>query len=201
MHAIPPAFLASAVAAPVTTPQVADAGPALPAFLAGGLIPMDPPFARLDATPPAFLTAGAAPQAAAATSAPAAQAAANDAPLSAICGQTAEGVNALGRFHFFMGSARLSAEARRAIPDVAARLRQCPNLRVEVGGHADNVGDPKANMELARRRATAVIQALEARGVDGRRLYWRAYGSSAPIASNDTPEGRALNRRIEVMVR
>jgi outer membrane protein OmpA-like peptidoglycan-associated protein len=106
-----------------------------------------------------------------------------------------------GRFHFYAGSARLDPNARRAISEIAARLKQCPAILVEVGGHTDNIGDPEANMALAKRRATAIIAALEAQGIDGRRLYWRSYGASNPIAANDTRAGRALNRRIDVVLR
>ena len=189
--ASPPAFLAEGVApsAPVAGQQTTGgpaAGAAIdashvaqwtatpPAFLSGGLVP---------ATPPAFLTQAAAPQAA------------------GPCANMTEGANAIGRFHFFAGSARLNEAARSAIPQVAARLKQCPELRVEVGGHADTIGSAEANMELAKRRATAIIRALERQGIDGHRLYWRSYGFSMPIASNDTAAGRALNRRIDIVVR
>ena len=189
--ATPPDFLMASVAPPMPMAgQQAAAGPAAeaaidashvaqwtatpPAFLSGGLVA---------AAPPAFLTQAAAPQA------------------SGPCANMTEGANAIGRFHFFAGSARLNEAARSAIPQVAARLKQCPELKVEVGGHADSIGSAEANMELAKRRATAIIRALERQGIDGHRLYWRSYGFSMPIASNDTAAGRVLNRRIDIVVR
>ena len=184
----PPGFLTAPpepepqLAAIVETPAISPVEQwraAPPAFLQGGLIP---------AEPPAFLMAP--------TN--------NATTLQSSTGPCAGGgslAQPAGRFHFYAGSARLDHTARRAISDIVVQLKQCPDLLVEVGGHADNVGDPETNMALAKRRATAIIAALETQGIVGRRLYWRSYGSSNPIAANDTREGRALNRRIDVVLR
>ena len=64
-----------------------------------------------------------------------------------------------------------------------------------MGGHTDNVGKDEDNLILSERRAKAVYDYLILRGVDPARLTYRGYGESQPIAPNDTPEGRAQNRR------
>ena len=84
---------------------------------------------------------------------------------------------------------------------MAAVIRTCTQkagLKAELGGHTDNVGDADANLMLSLRRAEAVVEALVARGVPRTSLIAEGYGSSRPIASNATREGRALNRRVEI---
>lgn len=212
-QASPPAFLTAQAEAPAPAP----ARPALPTFDMAAL--PTSPVGDATATPPAFLMA-ATPASAPATggaAAPAAPAAARPSmspglppfnsaavatpPIPGLSQPACEIGVAYGRFHFRTGSARLDAAALQQISDVAKRLKQCPDLRIQVAGHTDNVGDDDKNMVLARSRALAIIRALERSGVEGRRLEWVSRGPSMPIASNDTPEGRALNRRIDVMVR
>jgi outer membrane protein OmpA-like peptidoglycan-associated protein len=75
-----------------------------------------------------------------------------------------------------------------------------PALRIELGGHTDNVGNDAANQQLSEQRAHAVRDHLIGRGVDAARVTARGYGEARPVATNDTEEGRALNRRTEVTV-
>jgi OOP family OmpA-OmpF porin len=65
-------------------------------------------------------------------------------------------------------------------------------------GYTDSVGPASYNLKLSEMRAKAVAKALEERGIDASRLTAKGFGESNPIASNDTPEGRAKNRRVEV---
>ena len=83
--------------------------------------------------------------------------------------------------------------------DRAARmLLEHPTLRLEVRGHTDAVGSDRANQRLSQARAAAVRDHLVAAGVDAARIVAQGYGESMPVASNETEEGRALNRRVEV---
>jgi outer membrane protein OmpA-like peptidoglycan-associated protein len=86
-----------------------------------------------------------------------------------------------------------------ANPDLL-RLALTPNLKLYVVGHTDNVGGLAANLELSRRRAAAVVQALTTQyGVAAGRLQAYGAGPYAPVASNDSEDGRALNRRVDLV--
>jgi OOP family OmpA-OmpF porin len=76
-------------------------------------------------------------------------------------------------------------------------LRDNPDVRVEIGGHTDNVGQAAYNRRLSQQRADAVKTWLVQNGIEDARLTTRGYGAAQPVASNDTPEGQAQNRRIE----
>lgn len=78
---------------------------------------------------------------------------------------------------------------------VAEQLQQHEALRIEVGGHTDNVGDNTSNLRLSEQRAKTVYDYLVQHGVSADRLTYKGYGESKPIATNDTEEGRAANRR------
>lgn len=79
-------------------------------------------------------------------------------------------------------------------------LRNNPNLKIELGGHTDNEGNPANNMKLSERRAKAVYDYLVAQGIDPARLRYKGYGETQPVADNATEEGRAQNRRTEMKV-
>jgi len=89
--------------------------------------------------------------------------------------------------------------ASAGVLDVAAeQLSSCPNVAVRVDGHTDSVGTDAYNQGLSERRANAVMSHLVDRGVSASRLTATGYGEKNPVASNDTAEGRALNRRVEL---
>jgi len=83
---------------------------------------------------------------------------------------------------------------------MAGIAANCPNASVSIEGHTDSQGADAYNLNLSEQRAQAVVTYLIDQGVDGTRLSSIGYGESAPIGDNDTPEGRAQNRRIEFNV-
>ena len=76
-------------------------------------------------------------------------------------------------------------------------LSDIPSLKIEISGHTDNVGSESFNELLSQRRADAVVNYLLGKGVAKNRLSAKGYGQSMPVNSNETTEGRALNRRTE----
>jgi OmpA-OmpF porin, OOP family len=101
---------------------------------------------------------------------------------------------------FDTGKAEVKPESAAALQEVVKLLKQDGKLKVYVVGHTDNVGALAANLELSRRRAAAVVQVLTAQyGVSAERLQAYGDGPYAPLASNDSEEGRALNRRVELV--
>jgi OmpA-OmpF porin, OOP family len=103
--------------------------------------------------------------------------------------------------HFATGKAEILPESRPIISEIVALLKKRPNLRIGVDGHTDNVGTPTANKALSNARAQAVAAAIAAAGVSSNRLEPMGYGQERPIADNRTEEGRAKNRRVELVKR
>lgn len=101
----------------------------------------------------------------------------------------------LHNIHFLTASAELYEASKAGLDRLAEALNRHPRLRLEVGGHTDNVGKDEDNLALSERRAKAVYDYLILRGVSPDRLSYRGYGETRPVAANDTPEGRAQNRR------
>jgi OmpA-OmpF porin, OOP family len=102
--------------------------------------------------------------------------------------------------YFDTGKADVKPESEPAIAEILKLLRQDPALRIHVVGHTDNVGPLPANMDLSRRRATAIVAVLtEKHGIASDRLRPEGVGPLAPVASNATEEGRAKNRRVELV--
>ena len=102
--------------------------------------------------------------------------------------------------YFDTGKADIKPESDAALEEIAKLLQQDPSLKLYVVGHTDNVGTLASNMDLSRRRAMAVTQVLTTRhGVAAARLSPQGDGPTAPVASNDSEEGRAKNRRVELV--
>jgi OOP family OmpA-OmpF porin len=114
--------------------------------------------------------------------------------------QAAERSIVLRGVNFEFGSARLTAAGEDSLDAAAEELAADPETRVDVVGHTDSVGSDQDNLELSQARAQAVRDALVKRGIDASRLSARGSGESDPEASNDTPDGRAQNRRVELRV-
>jgi outer membrane protein OmpA-like peptidoglycan-associated protein len=98
---------------------------------------------------------------------------------------------------FESGSAELTLEALQALELIWEYMRDNPDVEMEIRGYTDSLGDASSNLNLSQRRADAVKFYLAQRGVAFRRLRAIGFGEANPIASNQTPEGRLKNRRIE----
>ena len=102
---------------------------------------------------------------------------------------------------FATDSAAVRPDLKNDLFAVADNLNRYPNTRVEVIGHTDNTGSAAYNQDLSQRRAAAVAQVLRDGGVTPARVVYYGRGEDQPIASNLTPEGRAQNRRVEIVIR
>jgi OOP family OmpA-OmpF porin len=101
--------------------------------------------------------------------------------------------------NFDTGKSTIKPDSAQTLDAAAGALKAAGDLQVEVGGHTDNVGTPEANLRLSQERAQAVMAALVERGIKADRLTAKGYGPTSPIADNRTEEGRAKNRRVELV--
>ena len=115
-----------------------------------------------------------------------------------------------GRVAALASAEKINFERRSAVIDkaslplldkLAAAIKQCPAVTIEVAGHTDAAGKKSANLALSKRRAEAVVDSLTKAGIGSVKLVAAGYGSAKPIAVNTTAEGRAQNRRIEFVVK
>jgi len=102
---------------------------------------------------------------------------------------------------FAVDSAELRPDLTRDLRALASNLQAYPNSTVDVLGHTDNTGDAGYNQALSQRRAQSVVNVLINNGISSGRLRGIGRGEDAPVASNLTPEGRAQNRRVEIVIR
>jgi OmpA-OmpF porin, OOP family len=102
--------------------------------------------------------------------------------------------------YFDTGSDRIKPESSGTLKEIGTMLKEHPELKLTIEGHTDNVGSAPANQTLSEKRAAAVRQALiDAYQVDAARLQAKGLGQTKPAGSNDTPEGRQQNRRVELV--
>lgn len=101
---------------------------------------------------------------------------------------------------FDSGSTRIKDDGEAALKELGGVLQQIKKRDFLVAGHTDDVGKAEANWELSTQRAVEVVQFLEESGVDPTKLAAAGYGEYDPVASNETDEGKALNRRIEIIM-
>ena len=102
---------------------------------------------------------------------------------------------------FAVNSAVLSDRSRGAIDSASQVLMEYPKTAVIVQGHTDSTGTEQYNEELSQRRARAVENYLISRGLDAGRVTTIGYGEGQPVASNDTPQGRQTNRRVDLLLK
>uniref|UniRef100_E6VGS6 OmpA/MotB domain protein n=1 Tax=Rhodopseudomonas palustris (strain DX-1) TaxID=652103 RepID=E6VGS6_RHOPX len=105
------------------------------------------------------------------------------------------------KINFERRSAVIDKASQPLLGKLAAAIKQCPAVTIEVAGYTDAAGKKSTNLALSKRRAEAVVASLTKAGIGSVKLVAEGYGSAKPIASNDTAEGRAQNRRIEFVVK
>lgn len=111
-----------------------------------------------------------------------------------------DGKVALYGLLFDLDQAAIKPESEAQLGEIAALMEEEPALKLMVVGHTDNAGGAAHNLDLSKRRADAVVDALTSkRGIAADRLLAQGMGSASPVASNDSEEGRAKNRRVELV--
>lgn len=106
----------------------------------------------------------------------------------------------LGDVLFAFNKAELSPQAAPRLDKLASFLKQFPDRKLLIEGYTDSVGGDSYNQNLSERRAQSVRDALVQRGVDSSRITALGYGKAHPVADNASPEGRAMNRRVEIVI-
>ncbi|MDR1673382.1 MAG: OmpA family protein [Bacteroidales bacterium] len=101
---------------------------------------------------------------------------------------------------FNTGKSTLLPQSFSELNKLVNLLRENPNVRIEISGHTDNVGSAATNKKLSKNRALSVRNYLISQGITGERVEYEGYGFERPIAPNDTEEGRAANRRVEIEI-
>jgi len=101
--------------------------------------------------------------------------------------------------NFETAKATLKPDAAKVVAEVVRLLKENPGLKLSIEGHTDNVGAQTVNERLSRDRAAAVVDALAAAGIARDRLRSAGHGPDKPIADNGASEGRAKNRRVELV--
>lgn len=102
--------------------------------------------------------------------------------------------------NFEFGTTQLTKESVGTVDNLISILKAYPSSEVVLAGHTDNVGDDQSNKQLSQDRADAVRNMMVAGGINANRVNTAGYGEEKPVASNDTEEGRAKNRRLELVV-
>ena len=106
---------------------------------------------------------------------------------------------ALYGIHFETAKATILPDSETVLAEVAKMLQQNPDVKVRIEGHTDNVGSAAANQTLSEKRAQAVVAWLSSHGIEGSRLQAKGWGASKLVDDNATEDGRAKNRRVELV--
>ncbi|MCB1197773.1 MAG: OmpA family protein [Deltaproteobacteria bacterium] len=101
---------------------------------------------------------------------------------------------------FDTGSANLKSDATTALTNFADVLKQYPENQLTIEGHTDSTGSKTLNQQLSEQRAASVKSLLQGKGVDSTRMVTMGYADSKPVASNAEAQGRAKNRRVEIII-
>lgn len=106
----------------------------------------------------------------------------------------------LKNIFFETGKYELQTQSRSELDKLVMLLNENPNLKIQIDGHTDNVGQEKDNLVLSTNRAKAVVGYLVSRLINAQRLTFKGFGSTKPVAANSTESGKALNRRTELSI-
>jgi OOP family OmpA-OmpF porin len=124
------------------------------------------------------------------------------APVDAsVCQQLFSDLLSKTKIRFLTGRATLDSDSTGLLDHLVETALRCPNATIEIAGHTDSAGEDAANQALSERRAQAVLDYFVKAGLPADRFTAIGYGSTKPVASNDTDDGKAQNRRIEFLVR
>lgn len=110
-----------------------------------------------------------------------------------------EGSVAIYGINFDVDRAVLKLGAEEALIEMVKLMKNNPDLKIEIQGHTDNTGSADHNLDLSTRRADTVKKFLLLYGIEASRMVSKGYGEEKPVATNDTEEGRAMNRRVELI--
>jgi outer membrane protein OmpA-like peptidoglycan-associated protein len=105
------------------------------------------------------------------------------------------------KLEFETGSSVIKKESHQSLNTLAYYLVKNPDFKVSLKGHTDNVGDEQKNLKLSIDRANAVKIFIIENGVDAIRIDAQGYGMQYPITDNNTPAGRAANRRVDIEIK
>ena len=106
----------------------------------------------------------------------------------------------LNNIFFATDSSNLKNNSQTELKKLISFMNINSSIKVEISGHTDNKGNIAHNLDLSNRRAKAVYEYLIKNGVKAERLTYKGFGQTLPIATNDTDDGRALNRRTEMKI-
>jgi outer membrane protein OmpA-like peptidoglycan-associated protein len=95
---------------------------------------------------------------------------------------------------------QLKSESITELDNIVMLMNDNPKLKIQIGGHTDNVGKPADNLKLSLGRAVAVVNFLLGKGIKNERMSFKGFGETKPIADNKTEQGRSVNRRTELSV-
>src|SRR6516165_7113001 len=124
------------------------------------------------------------------------------APVDAsVCQQLFSDLLSKTKIRFLTGRATLDSDSTGLLDHLVETALRCPNAGIEIAGHTDSDGEDAANQTLSERRAQAVLDYFVKAGLPADRFTAIGYGSTKPVVSNDTDDGKAQNRRIEFLVR
>ena len=101
--------------------------------------------------------------------------------------------------NFETGKSDIKPESQKIIDQIVEMLKSNPTLKISIEGHTDNVGNSQSNQTLSENRAKAVMNAIIAKRIDKSRLSTKGWGQTKPIVDNSSDDGRAKNRRVEIV--
>ena len=123
--------------------------------------------------------------------------------LLAACGARRSDPGRVGQMYFSaimfnLNGSQITPASYKLIDEAAKVYKKNPDVTVEVRGYTDSLGSDKVNLRLSQQRADRVSQALQERGVPAGHIRAKGFGATKPVASNNTPQGREQNRRVEI---